>query len=174
MTENPGDHSRFERVATTGIGLPLAGPGGRSYAFIIDWHIRVVAALLCIVAAFAFRIVRGASVGTASGWLALYGPALCVFLLYHPFVELVMTGQTPGKRIAGVRVVTRTGQAPSIPAILIRNAFRLVDSLPAFYTVGLLTTIVTRDSVRFGDLAAGTLLVYTRDRIEASRSTGQR
>jgi hypothetical protein len=85
---------------------------------------------------------------------------MLIYFLYHPVVELVMGGQTPGKRIAGVRVVTRNGQPPSVAAILIRNVFRLIDSLPAFYTVGLLSTIVTRDSVRIGDLAAGTVLVY--------------
>lgn len=90
-------------------------------------------------------------------------PAALVYLLYHPVVELAMGGQTPGKRMAGVRIVTRTGQPPPVTAVLIRNAFRLVDSFPAFYTVGLLSTILTRDSVRIGDLAAGTVLVYLQD-----------
>jgi hypothetical protein len=87
-------------------------------------------------------------------------PAVLIYLLYHPIVELAMGGQTPGKRIAGVRVVARNGQPPTVAGILIRNAFRLVDSFPAFYTVGLLVTMLTRDHVRVGDLAAGTVLVY--------------
>ena len=43
-----------------------------------------------------------------------------------------------------------------------RNVFRLIDSLPAFYGVGLALVVFTRDHVRCGDMAAGTLLVYER------------
>jgi hypothetical protein len=38
----------------------------------------------------------------------------------------------------------------------------LVDSFPLFYGIGLITVVVTKDHVRIGDLAAGTLLVYER------------
>ncbi|MEQ1802340.1 MAG: RDD family protein [Gammaproteobacteria bacterium] len=139
------------------VELPLAGPGGRSYAFIIDWHIRLLLALAWAVAAF---LVLRASGGTETPGMILGLPAALIYLLYHPVVELAMSGQTPGKRFAGVRVVARNGQPPTIAAVLIRNVFRLVDAFPAFYTVGLVTTMLTRDSVRVGDLAAGTVLVY--------------
>jgi hypothetical protein len=75
-------------------------------------------------------------------------------------MEIVMRGRTPGKRIAGVRLVTRDGSVPAVSAFLLRNVFRLIDSFPAFYGVGLVTCVITRSHVRVGDLAAGTLLVY--------------
>ena len=65
--------------------------------------------------------------------------------------------------MAGVRIVNRQGGTPSTLALLIRNAFRLIDSLPAFYGVGLCTTIFSQQRVRLGDLAAGTLLVHDGD-----------
>jgi len=89
-------------------------------------------------------------------------PALAIYLLYHPVLELAMRGRTPGKRIAGVRLVTTSGATPSTGAILIRNLFRLVNALPAFYIVGLICTLVTAKRVRIGDLAAGTILVHDR------------
>jgi len=46
--------------------------------------------------------------------------------------------------------------------------FRLVDSLPAFYVVGLVCCFVTANRVRIGDMAAGTLLVL--DDSSASKS----
>ena len=142
------------------VELPLAGPGGRSYAFIIDWHIRVLIAICWMpIAMLIVAVADVSAVGVRGVKVLLFGPAVLIYLLYHPVVELAMGGQTPGKRIAGVRVVTRLGQPPSMVAILIRNVFRLIDSLPAFYTVGLLSTIVTRDNVRIGDLAAGTVLI---------------
>ncbi len=90
-------------------------------------------------------------------------PAMAIYFLYHPLVELAMRGRTPGKRMAGVRIVNRLGGTPSTLALLIRNGFRLIDSLPLFYGVGLLTTFFTAQRVRLGDLAAGTLLVHDGD-----------
>lgn len=142
------------------VELPLAGPGSRSYAFIIDWHIRILLAMGWVLAALLGSWAIGGQ--PATGVIAGL-PAAAIYLLYHPVVELAMGGQSPGKRIARVRVVGRDGQPPTVIAILIRNAFRLVDSLPAFYTVGLVSTMVTRDSVRVGDLAAGTVLVNLPD-----------
>ena len=45
---------------------------------------------------------------------------------------------------------------------MIRNIFRLLDSLPMFYIVGLCVVFFTARQVRLGDLAAGTLLVYEK------------
>lgn len=135
----------------------VAGPGSRSYAFLIDWHIRLVAALVWILAAL---LVHGPVWNPHStGFWLVFGPALAIYLLYHPVVELAMRGQTPGKRQAGVRVVGRDGRDPGVAAILIRNALRLIDSLPLGYAVGLVASIVTTDHVRLGDLLAGTRLI---------------
>jgi len=154
--------------------LALAGPGGRSYAFIIDWHIRLLLALV-----WALGVVLVGRLRDNPEWVPLVAgiPAAIIYLFYHPVVELAMGGQTPGKRIAGVRVVSRRGHPPTVVAILIRNVFRLVDSFPAFYTVGLLAVMLTRDSVRIGDLAAGTVLVYlpkhTRKAADRQRGLAQ-
>jgi uncharacterized membrane protein SpoIIM required for sporulation len=88
------------------------------------------------------------------------GPPLAVFLLYHIVLEVLMAGQTPGKRLAGVRIVAQNGATPTVGALLVRNIFRVIDSLPVLYGVGLLTSMIRADHVRIGDLAAGTLLVY--------------
>src|SRR4029077_2373383 len=87
-------------------------------------------------------------------------PALAIYFLYHHVVELALRGSTPGKRMAGVRIVSRDGGAASVGALLTRNVFRLVDSLPLFYGVGLITVVLTREHLRIGDMAAGTLLVF--------------
>jgi hypothetical protein len=71
-----------------------------------------------------------------------------------------MAGRTPGKRMAGVRLVTLQGHSPGVGTILLRNVFRLIDSLPGFYFLGLITIALTRNQVRIGDLAAGLVLVY--------------
>jgi uncharacterized RDD family membrane protein YckC len=151
-------------TSATGVDveLAIAGPGSRSYAFIIDWHIRLLLALTWF--AIAAYMETGLFYLTAKspgpGVLIVTMPALAIYFLYHPVVELAMRGNTPGKRMAGVRIVNRQGGTPSTLAVLIRNGFRLIDSLPAFYGLGLTTTIFSAQRVRLGDLAAGTLLVH--------------
>ena len=148
------------------VSLPVAGPGARSYAFVIDWHIRIVVAIAWyVVAALIFNGEWSlvAPLEPDATWFGLVLlPAVAIYLLYHPVLEIAMRGRTPGKRVAGVRIVTHDGALPAMPAHLIRSVFRLIDSFPVFYGIGLVTAVVTKNHVRIGDLAAGTLLVYDR------------
>ncbi len=70
--------------------------------------------------------------------------------------------------MAGVRIVSRDGGPPGTSGLLIRNIFRLIDSLPAAYVLGLITCFVTANRVRVGDMAAGTLLVLDNAAAEKS------
>ena len=73
-----------------------------------------------------------------------------------------MDGRTPGKRMTGLRVLTPEGHVPTTGALLTRNVFRIIDSLPGFYVVGLLFVIFGPKHQRFGDLAAGTVVALER------------
>jgi len=151
----------------TDVALEVAGVGSRSYAFIVDWHIRILFVL-------AWLAVMLLAFGTGNsdslfGWLRLDAarrayllllPPALVYFLYHPVLEVLMHGRTPGKRLAGVRIVTTDGRTPGLGPLLIRNLLRLVDCLPVFYLVGLSVALATSRHVRIGDLAAGTLLVH--------------
>ena len=138
------------------VALRIAGPGTRAYAYIIDWHIRALLAASWVAVGLLIRNVD-------SSWpLLLYGflvPALVFYLFYHPVLEILMQGRTPGKRMAGARIVTQEGATPGTGALLIRNVFRLIDTLPGPYVVGLVCCFLTAQRVRIGDLAAGTVLV---------------
>ena len=153
-----------DSVTGIDVSLPVAGPGARAYAFLVDWHIRVILALgWFVLGALLYneRFSLAPPLSNDGRWFgAVVAPALAIYFLYHHAVELAMRGSTPGKRMAGVRIVARDGGAPSAGALLTRNVFRLVDSLPLFYGVGLITVLLTRDNLRIGDMAAGTLLVF--------------
>jgi uncharacterized RDD family membrane protein YckC len=153
---------RIPSVTGIDLELKIAGPGARSYAFIIDWHIRLLAAVAWLSAAtFLIARMHGAvSPGIRTFSLVSIVPSLAIYFLYHFVLEIIMHGRTPGKRMAGVRLVSRDGGVPGAGALLIRNIFRLVDSLPVVYCVGLATTMVNRESLRIGDIAAGTVLIY--------------
>jgi uncharacterized RDD family membrane protein YckC len=149
------------------INLDIAGPGSRSYAFIIDWHIRLLLALAWIAPAWMIAI-RAAHTGF-SNYVTL--PALCIYFFYHPVLEVALRGSTPGKRMAGVRIVTRNGGTPSVGALIVRNIFRLIDSMPVLYLVGLVCCLLSAQRVRIGDMAAGTLLIL--DEPNSTRSLGK-
>lgn len=159
-----------DSVTGIDVSLPVAGPGARAYAFLVDWHIRVILALAWFVVGALLYNGRhdGAArlslapppVSDARWFASVVAPALAIYFLYHYVLELAMRGSTPGKRTAGVRLVARDGGPPSAGALLTRNVFRLVDSLPLCYVVGLVSVIVTREHLRIGDMAAGTLLVF--------------
>jgi uncharacterized RDD family membrane protein YckC len=156
-----------DSVTGVDVTLPIAGPGARSYAFVIDWHIRAVIALAWyVVAAVIYnqRLNLSAPLNPGASWfIFVIVPPAAIYFLYHPLLETLSRGRTPGKRMAGVQLVDRGGSAASVGALLTRNVFRLLDSLPVAYVVGLVTVVVTRNCVRIGDLAAGTLLVYVRN-----------
>jgi len=145
--------------SATGVDLSLsiAGPGNRSYAFVIDWHIRLLLACAWLLLA-SFVLKLSLSARSQDALLSLL-PAFVIYFLYHPILEVAMRGRTPGKRMAGLVLVGRDGGTPSTSALLIRNIFRLIDSLPALYVVGLVSCFLTANRVRIGDMAAGTLLV---------------
>jgi uncharacterized RDD family membrane protein YckC len=144
--------------SATGVDLTLsvAGPGSRSYAFVIDWHIRLLLGAAWLLAAN-FLLKLSLSPRSQDALLSLL-PAATIYFLYHPILEVALRGRTPGKRMAGLALVNRSGGTPGTAALLIRNVFRLIDGLPAFYVVGLVS-FFTAHRVRIGDMAAGTLLV---------------
>jgi uncharacterized RDD family membrane protein YckC len=154
----------------TEVNLPIAGIGSRSYAFLIDWHIRVIVALAWLIGAAAMLGLMGGqgfwdeifdSVGTLAFYVVIL-PTSIIYFLYHPILEIAMKGRTPGKRVASIRVVTTEGQTPDASALLIRNIFRLIDSLPIMYVVGIVSVMMSPRQVRIGDMAAGTLLAFEK------------
>lgn len=160
------DTDRLRIAGLTGVDVTLtvAGAGSRSYAFLIDWHIRFILALAWLVGVA--LTLEGLGLALSS-WRAMpkaigeaaFLPAIAIYFFYHPVLEVVLHGRTPGKRMAGVRIVARNGGTPSTGALIIRNLLRLIDSLPSFYLVGLISCFITAQRVRIGDLAAGTLLI---------------
>jgi uncharacterized RDD family membrane protein YckC len=157
------------------MSLRIAGPGTRSFAFLIDWQIRLLAALGLILLAALSQLVPGASKTLiAFVWGIAFVLALLIYFLYHPVLEVAMRGRTPGKRKAGARIVTIEGATPTVGSLVMRNLFRLIDCMPGFYVVGLGCCLLTQKRVRLGDLVAGTVLVLEEaDASQALARLGQ-
>lgn len=146
----------------------VAGIGSRFLAALVDTllililQVVVNLALLLVV-----RIVAGDVSDLESGavmWLlALFGLiAFAFFWGYYVFFEVLWNGQSPGKRWVGLRVIRTDGTPITLTESLIRNLVRLVDFMPAYYGIGVVTMFINSQSRRLGDLAAGTLVVRDR------------
>lgn len=144
----------------------LAGPGARSIAFVLDWLIRSALAIAWLLLA-AWSIMGDLDFDIPADSETLWYlvgavPATAIYFLYHLVLEPLMGGRTPGKRMTGLRILTPEGLVPGVGALVTRNVFRIVDSMPAFYVVGLLFVMFGRRHLRLGDLAAGTVLAVER------------
>ena len=141
------------------IRLRVAGPLLRIGAYIIDFMIR---ALLFV----GLSIIYGVS-GIALGGQVVTGLVLLTWFVldwfYPIFFEAGKHGATPGKRLAGLRVVQLSGTPITFGQAVVRNFMRFIDGLPMFnYIIGLASCFSTRRFQRLGDLAAGTVVVYHR------------
>ncbi len=89
--------------------------------------------------------------------LLLYVPVL----LYHLLNELLMNGQSIGKKIMGIRVISESGNRPSVYQFLLRWFLRPFDVF-FFLMPALICMLASKKTQRLGDLAAGTLVIKTR------------
>ena len=148
-----------ERVA---FQYEIAGIGSRFLAQIVD-------ALVILVILIAITILAAALGGVfSSGELALLIEVILGFIVlagYFLVSEAAWNGQTLGKRSARLRVVGDHGEPLTLAQAAIRNLVRIVDFLPLFYGIGMLTLFINGRGKRLGDFAAGTLVVRDRERI---------
>lgn len=91
---------------------------------------------------------------------------------YFILTEMYMGGQTPGKRILGLRVLLENGQSVTFLSVIIRNLFRILDILPLFYFLGALVMLFSSKDKRIGDMVAGTIVIIELGRERSKRKKG--
>ncbi len=148
----------------------LAGPFRRMPSFLIDLAIRVAIVLL---AAFFLGLL-----GIMGGFAGIAILILLYFLLewfYGGLFETYWNGQTPGKRIMGIRVLSVDGQPVNGLQAVMRNVLRFADMMPLvpvaalnedlsgvalpIFFVGLVTPMFNRRFQRLGDFVVGTIVI---------------
>src|SRR5258708_8617520 len=148
-----------ERVA---VEYTMGGRGGRFIAQAIDV---VILSVVFVILSIVVGLV-GAFSGAGNLLLLIYVLAsFLLFVLYFPVLEAIWSGQTVGKRLLRLRVLGDRGEPVTVTQVAIRNLLRLVDFLPVFYGVGIVTLFIQGGSKRLGDFAAGTPAVRDRERL---------
>lgn len=132
----------------------LAGVGSRFVAAFIDALIE--AGLILTIGLFAWALS-----GAIGEWAAVlfFVGLFVVYFGYDIAFETLASGRTLGKRWTGLRVVKVGGAPVTFMTSAVRNLLRLVDMLPTFYLIGIVTILATPKNQRLGDMAAGTIVV---------------
>jgi len=133
---------------------PIAGPAldnKRVAAAVIDLLVLVLVGLL---------------LSTLSGAYTTAARVVTVaWILYYYFALELLTGQTLGKKLMGLRVAQADGSPPELRQVAVRTVLRLVDGL-GVYLVGLITMLATGERrQRLGDLAAGTIITSAEEEV---------
>ena len=175
MPEVP-DQLTIDTPELVSIEFPVAGIGSRFIALLVDYLLQFAGLMLLVFILYLIGIsLGGSSVHEVSGkgktvadqatidkWVeAIF--ILIPFLLqwgYFTLFEALWNGQTPGKRVAKIRVIKETGRPIGLFESMGRNLVRFIDMLPGIYVVGVIAMFLNHRQQRLGDMVAGTLVVH--------------
>ena len=150
-----------EQVA---LEFSLATVGSRFLALAIDTVIQFAGGTVLLLLGLLLVFVASATLAAARSWV-LAGLVLGLFTIYYGYFavfEVAWNGQTPGKRIIGLRVMHVSGRPINGFEAVLRNVLRIADQMPGIYAIGIVSVFLTERSQRLGDLAAGTVVVHER------------
>jgi len=158
----PDDASlQFSTPERLSLDLPIAGVGSRALAWMVDAAILGFAWVVLLFVVTLLVPDPGGALGGLSGLgrsLLVLG-AFAAQWVYWTACEVLWKGQTPGKRVARIRVARLDGSAPGPLESAVRNLVRVIDFLPVGYALGITTSLLDGRHRRLGDLAAGTVLL---------------
>jgi uncharacterized RDD family membrane protein YckC len=147
----------------------LAGLGSRFLALMVDQAIQI----LVLVAIFGALVLAGTrelaarhgapsvadKVTVSIAGAILIAIVFAVLFGYFIVFEAAWNGQTPGKRLLGLRVVRDGGYPLDFGASLIRNLIRVGEWIFGYYIIAAISAVLSPENKRLGDLAAGTIVV---------------
>lgn len=174
------------------INFTMAHVGQRLLAFILD-NVVKFAYLYFVVQFFNFQLIESSF--NKDQW-TLKAIDVLIFLpitFYSLYSEILLNGQTIGKKILKIKVINMDGFKPSITDYVIRWFLRVIDfnlfSLILIYIVslgldtkyelllvvfligkliGFLLIIFTKKNQRFGDIMANTVVISLKDEAKFS------
>jgi uncharacterized RDD family membrane protein YckC len=152
------------------LAYSVAGVGSRFVAALLDgliisaFFVVELLAVVMIGAAATVTPGAGAVAENAGKWFMAFVIFVNFAIVwgYFALFEAYWHGQTPGKRAMKLRVIKDSGRQITLFEALARNLVRVVDYLPSFYLVGVITMLCNKRNQRLGDLVAGTMVVHER------------
>jgi uncharacterized RDD family membrane protein YckC len=142
---------RIETAQNIGIDYPIATIADRILATMLDGLI-VIGYLVFMGLLF----TSGALQITTGLMVILF---MFPIFIYHPFFEILLQGQSPGKKIMNTRVMSIDGTQAGIGGYLLRWLIGIIELQVFSGSVALIAIIVNGKGQRLGDMAAGTAVV---------------
>jgi uncharacterized RDD family membrane protein YckC len=166
------DQLKIDTPEQIALELPLAGIGSRFLGLAIDtllqWVLYFVVFLIVVGVVWADPSIGVP--GRYFKWLPeSFVPAavilfiFCIYWGYFAFFEIIWKGQTPGKKVAGIRVIHTSGRPINAYESIGRNLLRAIDGVP-MYGVGVICMMLNDQHRRLGDFVAGTVVVHDKRR----------
>lgn len=142
----------------------IAPLGERIVAYIIDSLIRIAVfiALIVMVGIFSPNFFDD-GIGVVMTIFLIMGAIPLLF--YHLLFEVFNNGQSPGKRIFDLRVVSVRGDLVSFGSYFLRWLFRLVDFHIFSGLVAVIAVAASDKGQRVGDMVAGTTVIKQGTRV---------
>ena len=128
---------------------PIAGLVTRGVAWSLDLTLLSLINICIYLIFFFFPVEFGYGIATVLTFILNF--------FYYIGFELFAAGQTLGKRVMGIRVVSVTGSQLRFSESLIRNVVRVLDTL--LFLVGAFVAFGDPLRRRLGDLVADTIVV---------------
>lgn len=151
----------------------VAGPFRRLPAFLIDLMLRMGVWFAVIFLLSIANIVQ--VVDTAFGIAFMLILIFVMEWLYGGVLETYWNGQTVGKRVMGIRVLSVDGQPINGLQAMMRNILRFADMMPLIpfaaisdipsalpiptFVIGLVAPLLNKRFQRLGDIVCGTMVV---------------
>lgn len=135
------------------IDYPIATVAHRLAATAIDY---------CIYIAYYFFLLFAISKIKIPVSLSMASIFSLPIIFYYVFMEIFYNGQSIGKKVMQLQVVTLNGERPSVGAYVIRWLFLLID----YTMIGLFVMLLSRKSQRLGDIVAGTTVISLQNKIK--------
>jgi len=168
--------SRIFEVVTpehVAIRYELAGIGSRGVAVVID---TLLQGLLYLPLGYGYFLLQRLFTNELERGILMGLGILVAFLVfwgYFVLFETLWNGETPGKRMMGLRVIKDAGYPVDFRAVVTRNLIRIADFLPITYAVGFIVVLIHAQYKRLGDCAAGTVVVRHGHEEEKRRKAGE-
>lgn len=143
------------------IEYELATVGDRIFAYLID--MLIIATVHTFLASLFISIF---SIEDEGMYAFIYGfLPFFELIFYHFFMELLVNGQSFGKKAMGIQVVRMDGQQPTIGDFLLRSVFLIVDVIFSFGIIAVLLIVSSDRRQRLGDLTANTTIIKVKQNL---------
>ena len=120
---------------------------------------RILAFGLDLLFQYIISLVLALIIGSISSSDTAFFLIAPIWIFYHLFFEIFNNGQSLGKKIVKIKVVSISGRSVSLKSSIIRWAFRLIDILFSSGFLAMISIFSSEKSQRIGDLLADTTVI---------------